>query len=195
MQQPYLPGIQPPTRPAENRDARLALASYPAMSTEMLCRYAKHLGHAAELLVDSVLMRLGERAYPAAEFERHDRLLLLPDGVPIRIQVKARHCRTQTGAYVFNLQQRSARGCSGKGPYQPQDFELLAMVVLAEGVVHFTAAWQNRHVVEPGEIPTLRRHPRASLDAALAQLGHISAIPGGSSDIGPNLFPGFDLAA
>jgi hypothetical protein len=103
MQQPYLPGIKPPQR-AENRDARIALASFPAMSNQILRRHAKPLGHAAELLVDSVLMGLGERACRAAEFESHDRVLLLPDGALIPIQVKARHCCTQTGAYVFNLQ-------------------------------------------------------------------------------------------
>lgn len=174
-----LPGFIPPERPAENRDARGALATYPDTPVQDLCRHAKILGRAAELLVDSTLMRLGERVYPADEFERHDRTLMLPDGTPLRIQVKARHSRTDTGAYVFNLKQRSARGATGKGPYLPEDFDILAMVVLTEGVVYFTADWQTRHVIEPGEIPALRRSPRASLDAALARLGHADAIPGG----------------
>lgn len=174
-----LPGFTPPERPPENRDARAALAAYPDTQVADICRHAKVLGRAAELLVDSVLTRLGERVYPADEYERHDRILLLPNGAAIRIQVKARHSRTATGAYVFNLKQRSSRGCSGKGPYLPEDFDLLAMVVLTEGVVYFTADWQTRHVIEPGEIPALRRAPRASLDAALARLGHADAIPGG----------------
>lgn len=62
------------------------------------------------------------------------------------------------------------------------------MVVLTENVVAFTADWQTRHVIEPGEIPALRRHPRATLDAALMRLGHAHAIPG-------NWGPDLDLAA
>ena len=177
-QQPFLPGIVPPTRPAETRDARLALAAYPDIPVTDLCRHAKVLGRAAEFLVDSVLTRLAERVYPADEYERHDRLILLPDGTPLRVQVKTRHSQSLTGAYVFNLKQRSARGSTGKGPYLPEDFDLLAMVVLTENIVSFTADWQTRHVIEPGEIPALRRHPRATLDAALMRLGHAHAIPG-----------------
>jgi len=178
MTQLLLPGITLPTRPAETRDAREALAAYPDMSTEDLCRYAKWLGASAEMTLDALFMRLGERVFPAPEHERHDRVWILPDGTPIRIQVKTRHSQTSSGAYVFNLKQRSARGSTGKGPYLPEDFDLLAMVILTENVVAFTADWQTRHVIEPGEIPALRRHPRATLDAALMRLGHAHAIPG-----------------
>lgn len=178
MTQLLLPGITLPTRPAETRDARLALATYPDIPVTDLCRHAKVLGRAAEFLVDSVLTRLAERVYPADEYERHDRVWILPDGTPIRIQVKTRHSQAANGAYVFDLKQRSARGSTGKGPYLPEDFDLLAMVVLTENIVAFTADWQTRHVIEPGEIPELRRHPRATLDAALMRLGHANAIPG-----------------
>ena len=82
MQQLFLPGMTMPSRPAETHNAREALASYPDMTTTNLCRHAKVLGIAAELLVDSVLMRLGERAYATPEFERHDRVLLLPGPDP-----------------------------------------------------------------------------------------------------------------
>ena len=175
----YFPGMPMPPRPAEIRDAREALASYPHMTTEDLCRHAKILGHAAEQLVDSILTRLGERVYPAAEHERHDRLLILPSGISLRLQVKARHTQAETGDYIFTLRQRSERGCTGRGPYQPEDFDILAMVVLSEGVVRFTADWQLRQVIHASEILALRRNPRMSLDAALARLGHKDAIPGG----------------
>ena len=56
------------------------------------------------------------------------------------------------------------------------------MVILTEGVVYFSADWQNRHVIQSGEISGLRRNPRMSLDAALAKLGHTDAIPGGWDD-------------
>lgn len=172
------PNVILPLRPAETRDARAALAAYPDMPTSDLCRYAKHLGNSAELLVDSVFMRLGERAFPVPEHERHDRLLVLPDDTLVRVQVKARHTLTG-GDYVFNLKQRSERGATGRGPYEVQDFAVLALVVLPEAAVRFTADWHSRHVIHLSEIPALRRNPRASLDEALARLGHADAIPGG----------------
>ena len=179
MQQLFLPNMVMPARPTEIRDARKALAMYPNMSTSDLCRYAKYLGSAAELLVDSLFMRLGERVYPMPEHERHDRVLILPDDSPVRVQVKTRHSVNANGDYVFNLKQRSERGSTGRGPYAATDFDILAMVILAEGVVRFTADWHSRHVVHVSEIAHLRRNPRASLDAALARLGHTDAIPGG----------------
>lgn len=177
-QQPFLPGIVPPVRPAQTHDARNALASYPDMPLDDLCRYAKVLGHSAELVVASILMRLGERDFPAPEFERHDRVLFLPGDTPLRIQVKTRHTRTPAGDYVFNLKQRSERGATGRGPYSAEDFDILAMVALPEMAVRFTADWQTRHTIYASEFPELRRNPRASLDAALMRLGHAHAIPG-----------------
>lgn len=188
MTQLLLPGITLPTRPAETRDAREALAEYPDMSTEDLCRYAKWLGAAAEMTVDTLFMRLGERVFPAPEHERFDRILMLPDGAPVRIQVKTRHTRTANGDYIFNLKQRSERGATGRGPYSAADFDILAMVALPEMVVRFTADWQTRHVIHAREIPSLRRNPRASLDQALMRLGHAKAIPG-------NWGPDLNLAA
>ena len=178
MHQLYLPGMPMPPRPTESRDARTALAPYPAMSTEDLCRHAKPLGRAAELLVDSALVRLGERVYPADEHGRHDRLLLLPSGASLRLQVKTRHTQNDRGDYIFTLRQRSERGCTGRGPYEPPAFAILAMAVLTENVIRFSADWHLRQIIHASEIPELRRHPRRSLDTALARLGHIDAIPG-----------------
>jgi hypothetical protein len=177
-----LPGFTPPDRPAENRDAREALAAYPETPVADLCRHAKILGRAAEQLVDSLLTRLGERVYPADEHERHDRLLILPDGASLRVQVKTRHTQAPNGDYIFTLRQRSERGCTGRGPYRPEDFDILAAVILSENVVRFTADWQLRQVIHISEIADLRRNPRLSLDAALARLGHTDAIPGGGWD-------------
>ncbi len=184
----FLPGMTMPSRPPEIRDAREALATYPDTPVEDLCRHAKILGRAAEQLVDSLLTRLGERVYPADEHERHDRLLILPSGASLRLQVKTRHAQTDRGDYIFTLRQRSERGCTGRGPYQPHDFDILAMVALTEGVVRFSADWQLRQIIHASEIPELRRHPRRSLDAALARLGHTDAIPG-------NWIDDLDLAA
>ncbi|MHA7888712.1 PDDEXK-like family protein [Roseicyclus sp.] len=178
MTQLLLPGIILPTRPAEPRDARDALAAYPDMSTADLCRYAKWLGASAEMTVDALFLRLGERVFPAPEHERHDRVWILPDGTPLRVQVKTRHTRTPAGDYLFDLKQASERGATGRGPYSATDFDILAMVALPEMVVRFTADWQTRHTIYANECPALRRHPRASLDEALMRLGFADAIPG-----------------
>lgn len=188
-QQLFLPGIVPPIRPTDTHNARCALASYPDIPLGELCRYAKILGHSAEILVDSILMRLGERVFPTPEFERHDRVLFLPDDTPVRIQVKTRHTRSPAADYVFNLKQASERGATGRGPYSATDFDILAMVALPEMAVRFTADWQSRHTIYASEFPELRRNHRASLDAALMRLGHGHAIPGRVD--GPDL----DLAA
>lgn len=189
MTQLLLPGIRLPTRPPETRNAREALAAYPDIPTGDLCRYAKWLGASGEMTVDALLMRLGERIFPAPEHERHDRVWILPDGSPVRLQVKTRHTRTPAGDYVFNLKQRSERGSTGRGPYSAADFDILAMVALPEMAVRFTADWQTRHTIYASEFEALRRTPRASLDEALMRLGHAVAIPGHVD--GPDL----DLAA
>ena len=166
-QQPFLPGITLPTRPAETRDARDALAAYPDMSTEDLCRYAKILGHSAELVVASILMRLGERDYPALEYERHDRVLFLPGDTPLRIQVKTRHTRTPAGDYVFNFTAEIAeRGATGaRSVIRRRTSIFLAMVALPEMAVALHRGLADaRHTIYASEIPELSP-PSTAADA------------------------------
>ena len=177
--QPLLPGFAPApvARPAPPAlpDARTALAGYPDIAAEDLCRHAKRLGKSAELLVDSLLMRLGERVFPTDEHEPFDRILWLPER-PLRLQIKARHRRVGE-LWLFNVTRGYQRGPTGTRPYGIDDFDLLALVALPEGVVKFTTGGAPRHRIHQREIAGLRARPRDSLDAALRALGLDAAVP------------------
>lgn len=155
---------------------REVLAAYPDIPASELCRHAKRLGKSAELLVDSLLMRLGERSYPAEEHEAFDRLLWLPGGPPLRVQIKARHRRTGD-LWVFSVTKGYGRSPEGVRPYGDDEFDLLALVVLPEGVVKFAARGAAHHRIHQREIAALRASPRGSLDAALGALGLGGAVP------------------
>lgn len=175
--QPMLPGLgleaAPLPRPAT--DPRSALANYPDIPAGALCRHAKMLGRAAELLVDSLLVRLGERVFPVDEHEPFDRLLWL-DGQPLRVQIKSRH-RRLGALWPFEVRKGYQRAPEGTRPYGADEFDLLALVVLPEAVVKFVPAGGVRHSIHQREIAALRARPRDSLDAALRALGLETAIP------------------
>jgi hypothetical protein len=63
---------------------------------------------------------------------------------------------------------------------------MLALVALPDFVVKFTSEWHNAHQIHTTEIPGLRRHPRASFDTALHDLGLVDAVP----DTAPDMTPG-----
>jgi hypothetical protein len=175
MHQPFLPGLTPPARPALARDARAALARYPDVAAGDLCKHAKTLGHGGERLVDCILATLGERVIAAPEHEQFDRLVWL-DTCLLRIQIKTRHVPTG-GSYVFNIRRGYQRGPDGTRPYDPGDFDCLALVALPQFVVKFTSEWHHVQRIEAVEIPGLRMRPRASFDEALRNLGLHDAIP------------------
>jgi len=134
-------------------------------------------------LVDCVLAMLGERVIPTPEHEQFDRIVWLDQRL-LRVQIKTRHV-LGAGGYVFNVRRGYQRGPVGTRPYDPQDFDMLALVALPEFVVKFTAEWRPSHVVSAAEIPSLRRHPRASFDTALHDLGLADAVPDQAPDTTP----------
>lgn len=164
-----LPGFQPPAPPPELREAREALRDYPDISGTVMCRYGKQLGTAGELLFDSLMMRLGERSIRCDEHEAFDRILWLPDGL-VRVQIKTRHSMTGD-SYVFDIKKGYQRGPTGTKPYERSDFDLLALVVLPEGVIRFTHEWRGSHRIRMSEIPHLRARPAESLLQALDGMG------------------------
>jgi hypothetical protein len=179
-----LPGLDLPVVPARRAariatrpqaPAREALASYPDVAPTDLCRHAKTLGRAGELLVDSLFARLGERLLEAPEHEAYDRILWLP-GQALRVQIKTRH-RASGGQWVFTLTRGYQRGPGGTRPYAPDDYDILAAVLLSEGVVSFAPRGLHRHCIPLSAMTRLRTRPRDSLDAALRALGHDAAIP------------------
>ena len=178
--QPVLPGLAlppaavPRTLPPSHAP-RDALAAYPDVPATALCRHAKLLGKAAELLVDSLLVRLGERVFPADEHEPYDRILWLPEG-PLRLQVKARH-RCSGDVWQFDVKRGYGRSPEGVRPYGADDFDLIVLVILPEGVVKFAPPGLARHRIHRTEVAALRARPRDSLDAALRALGLDAAVP------------------
>ncbi|MGP9791094.1 group I intron-associated PD-(D/E)XK endonuclease [Roseinatronobacter sp. NSM] len=165
----YFPGLCPPEPAPEAFEAREALRDYPKIGGNVMARFAKQLGTAGELLFDSTMMRLGERTIPCSEHEPFDRILWLPDAL-VRVQIKTRHAISD-GQYVFNIKKGYQRGPTGTKPYDPADFDLLALVILPENAIKFTADWRNTHRVALSEIARLRASPGASLRLALSDLG------------------------
>lgn len=174
-----LPGFLPPAPPPECRDAREALRDYPNIPGHVMCRFGKQLGAAGELLFDSVMMRLGERFVSCAEHEPFDRILWLPEGF-VRVQVKTRHSMTGD-SYVFDIKKGYQRGPNGTRPYERSEFDMLALVILPEGVIRFTSEWRNTHRIRMCEIPRLRARPAESLLDAFNGLG-LTGGPAASPD-------------
>lgn len=156
--------------PAAPISADLAdLWAYPDLSTQTLCTHAKLLGHTGECLADSLLCRFGLLTIPLPELSSADRLVLHPARA-LRLQVKTTSS-LRSGAWQFNIQKGYGHAPAGIRPYEAGAFDLLALVVLPENVVRFTAELRPRHRIARAEIATLRADPRASLEEALLTLG------------------------
>ncbi|WP_071795133.1 hypothetical protein [Natronohydrobacter thiooxidans] len=152
-----------------------SLLHYPDVSSGVLCENAKTLGHASELLVDSVFARLG---IPVASFAEHspfDRMIWIGSNC-LRVQVKGRH-RMTDGGYHFDIKRGYQRGPNGTREYDRGDFDVLALVGLPHDIVKFTASWSKSHVIRGHEIPGLRNRPGASLQQALDALGLSGTTP------------------
>lgn len=172
--QPFLPGLIAPVSPLAASHQFDDLLQYPNVGSHLLCEHAKTLGHASELLTDSIFARLG---IPTASFPEHsqfDRLIWI-GAACLRVQIKGRH-RMTAGGYHFDIKRGYQRGPTGTRAYSRDDFDILALVGLPDNVVKFTAEWSRTHVIAAGEIARLRASPGASLQLALTDLG-LSAAP------------------
>ena len=116
-----------------------------------------------------------KRVIAGDEHQHFDRVLWLPDRF-LRLQIKTRNVLSGCG-YYFDIRKGYQHGPVGTRPYARSDFDLLALVVLPEGVIRFTAGCRPSHLVTAAEIPALRQCARASLDDALRDLGLPDAIP------------------
>lgn len=142
---------------------------YPDCSTESLQHNAKPIGQAGELFVDSMLTRFGLTVLALPENQPSDRLVLVGD-VALYLQVKT-VTRPNGGRYGFQIARGYHRAPSGVRPYDPDAFDLLALVVLPENVVMFTAERRGHHGIPVRAIPSLRARPRDTLEEALRHLG------------------------
>lgn len=172
--QPFLPGLSAPAAPLCASHMSTSLLHYPDVSAKALCENAKTLGHASELLTDSVFARLGIPCASFAEYSRFDRMIWI-DSTCLRVQIKGRH-RMTDGAYHFDIKRGYQRGPNGTCAYDRADFDLLALVGLPDNIVKFTAHWAKSHVIGGHEIPRLRTCPGASLQQALTELGLAEAV-------------------
>lgn len=151
-----------------------SLLDYPYLHADTICAHAKELGLAAELLVDSTLARLGISYASFGEHSAYDRVIWTADRC-LRLQIKARHRATER-AYVFDIKKGYQRGPTGTKPYEPGEFDILALVALPEKAVRFTAEWRSSHRITLCEIPRLRARPAESLMEALEHLGLCGAL-------------------
>jgi len=169
--QPYLRGLDLPRHPAPRADARVPLTelhAFPDISTAAKTHHAKRFGSAAEILCDSLLMRLGIDSHPSQEFQPYDRLIYLDDR-PLRLQIKVR-LSAENNAFWFKVAHGNPRHASGVRGYRHDAFDLLALVILHHNVVKFSACKAAQQQIALSEIPRLRDHPFESLRSALDTL-------------------------
>lgn len=167
-----LPGLARSVRlPAAPRSD--ALADFPAVSSGTLCRHAKTIGRAGELLVDSLLTRYGELVLSVPEDQPFDRLISRGDR-PARLQVKtaARPCQE---AFRFTMQKGYRGSPHGTQLYAPDDYDIAALVALSENVVYFTAEKRSSYRLDRKDLAALRADPLASYRQALAEFEAASA--------------------
>ena len=145
------------------------LWTYPDIPPSLYSTRAKMLGSAGEALCDVVCMTHGMLSIPVPEFCHFDRLVVYGK-YPLRIQCKVRHSCIN-GFYTFQVRRGDPRHPGGVVEYATGDFDILAMVLLAERVVKFTANWTTEQTVALWEIDVLRRAPIASFERALEFLG------------------------
>lgn len=165
----FLPGLSAPAISPCASHVSASLLHYPDVSSDVLCEHAKALGHASELLTDSIFARLGIPCASFAEHSQFDRLIWI-GSTCLRVQVKGRH-RMNHGEYHFGIKRGYQRGPNGTRAYDRGDFDLLALVGLPDNVVKFAAEWAKTHVIRRQEIARLRASPGASLRQALEDLG------------------------
>lgn len=121
------------------------LAAYPDVDPDILQRRAKEIGRAGELLVQSLLTRVGQRCYPAAEEKAFDLLLMHPEAA-LRMQVKTK-TNPQNGLYRFRMRRGYCGNPNGVQLYAPDAYDLAALVILPHNAVLFSAGAAETHVI------------------------------------------------
>ena len=175
-----LPGLILPSVGEETPD-RSDLRDWPDVSAATVCRFAKQLGAAGEALFDCQMLCFGELSLAVGEFFPFDRLIARANGL-IRVQVKS---VTMPSDHGYTVEPRKGYRGSPRGlqRYGDDEFDLLAIVILRESVVYYTADNARTHHIPFSAIAHLRRRPRASFDAAIAALGAGAEVP----QAGPSL--------
>ena len=145
------------------------LRNWPDVPAAVVCRHAKALGAAGEALFDSQMHCFGEIAATVSEAFPFDRILLRAPRL-LRVQIKTVIMPSDRG-YTVEPRKGYRGSPQGMRPYEEDDFDLLAIVILRENVIRYIAGNAPRHHIPLSAIDGLRRNPRASFDAALSDLG------------------------
>lgn len=177
----HLPGFAPAPLPVASVD-KLHLAglplpelfTYPNTSGAMRSRNAKALGRAGESLLDSLLFRLGFESFVAGEHLGFDRILAIdipyrPPLILARIQIKTTTAPNK-GRYEFKMNCGYRGSPHGRRAYQPQAFDLAALVILPRNAIFFTHEMRPHHEVAEAQVAELLKRPQDSLIRALARL-------------------------
>lgn len=163
-----LHGLALPVPPVTLEVAR-PLWHFPAVASATLCENAALIGAAGEALCDSILLRFGLLPMSVPGSMATDRLVHSPGGL-FRLQVKAASA-ARDGAFHFVVSKGYRNAPRGIRGYDPDDYDMLALVLLSENVVAFTSEHRPSYRIRVAEIPRLRTDPRASLEEALLRLG------------------------
>ena len=172
--QPKLTGlVLPPVDDAAPDECDLR--DWPDVSAATVCRFAKQLGAVGEALFDCQMLCFGELSLAVGEFFPFDRLIARANGL-IRVQVKT---VTMPSDHGYTVEPRKGYRGSPRGlqRYGDDEFDLLAIVILRESVVYYTADNARTHHIPFSAIAHLRRRPRASFDAAVASIRAGAEVP------------------
>jgi hypothetical protein len=165
--QPRLPGLSlatPNTRHSVSDDLR----DWPDVSASAVCRHASLLGAAGEAMFDAQMLVFGEISVNVTESLPFDRVLLRQPR-SLRVQVKSTIIPNEHG-YSLTPKCGYRRSSNGMRRYHEDDYDLLAIVLLKENVILYSAEKAARFTVHFSEIERLRRRPRETFDAAMSVL-------------------------
>lgn len=168
-----LPGISlgAPLLPDSSDSAEQNLRNYPDVPAMTISRHAKSIGAAGEALFDSFMFRIGEMPFSIGDHLPFDRLLWR-DSSLIRVQIKT-STRSAGGFYNFSITRGYRGNPGGVRPYGPDDFDMLALVILPENAIYFTVEKTKSHRVPVQLVKHLQAEPRASFDTALADIARL----------------------
>lgn len=169
--QPDLPGLLTPVIQSPERQ-NTSLESFPDVSSRTLSHYAKVIGRAGELFVDSLLTRYGELILAVPEDQPFDRLIRRGERV-LTLQIKT-SARAVGGVFKFAMKKGYSGSTYGIRGYSPEDYDIAALVALPENVVMFSADRRESHRIGVDQIGALRADPRASYLRALEDIGFVS---------------------
>lgn len=163
-----LVGLDLPRVPARVNAAH-SLWDYPDIPGSVICEHAVLIGSAGEALVDSLLLRHGLLPMHVPGNLASDRLVYTPGGLA-RMQVKT--CSMpRDGAYSFHIGKGYRNTPQGVRAYGVDDFDILALVCLADNAILFTEELRSDIRIPVRMVPGLRADPRASLEEALMGIG------------------------